>query len=50
VHRPGRDVERLAIYCTLKTIYNYFEEGWRWGYRRRLVHTLVSWKEFTDAV
>ena len=31
MHRPGRDVERLAIYCTLKTIYNYFGEGWRGG-------------------
>jgi hypothetical protein len=27
----GGGVERLAIYCTLKTIYNYFGEGWRGG-------------------
>ena len=27
----GGDVERLAIYCTLKTIYKYFGEGWRGG-------------------
>jgi len=41
----GGGVERLAIYCTL---YKYFGEGWRWGCRRRLVYTLVSWKSFTD--